>query len=76
MGGDIPPDVRDDVATKFPPTLIGVGDRDTWYGGARANADIEFLKSRSVPHEVVHFSGGHEFTDEFRAAVGQWLSNL
>jgi predicted esterase len=73
MGGDIPPDLRDDPSTVFPPTLIGVGDRDTWYGGARANADIEFLKSRGVAHEVVHFAGGHEFTDEFRQTAGRWI---
>ena len=75
LGGDIPPDVRDDSSLAIPPVLIGVGSRDDWYG-ARVNADIAFLQTRSVPHEVVRFDGGHEFTDEFRQAVGKWLERI
>lgn len=74
LGGDIPPDARDSSAV-FPPTLVGVGESDTWYG-TKVEADIDFLRSRGVAHEVVRFTGGHEFTDEFRTAVGRWLTNL
>jgi predicted esterase len=76
LGGDIPPDVRDDPALSIPPVLIGVGSRDSWYSGARVDADIAFLQARSVPHEVVRFDGGHEFTEEFRRAAGAWLERL
>jgi predicted esterase len=72
LGGDIPPDVRDDPTATLPRVLIGVGSRDTWYG-ERVAGDIKFLESRRIPHEVVRFDGGHEFTDEFRAAVGKFL---
>jgi hypothetical protein len=40
------------------------------------DSDIAFLASRSVSHEVVRFNGGHEFTDEFRRAAGDWLRRL
>ncbi|HEX5070788.1 MAG TPA: dienelactone hydrolase family protein, partial [Vicinamibacterales bacterium] len=75
LGGDIPPDVRDDPSVVIPPVLIGVGSRDTWYGD-RVAADIACLQARSVPHEVVRYEGGHEFTDEFRRAAGTWLARL
>lgn len=73
LGGDIPPDVREHVFATWPPVLIGCGDRDEWYG-SRVESDIAFLRDRGVPHDVVRFAGGHEFTDEFRGAVGSWLA--
>jgi predicted esterase len=76
LGGDIPPDTRDNPLQPFPPVLIGAGSRDTWYSGARVDADIVFLKGRGVRHDVVHFEGGHEFTDEFRDAAGKWLNAI
>ena len=73
LAGDIPPDIKDDASVQLPPTLIGCGTTDTWYS-PRVEADVAFLKSRGVPHEVAHFEGGHEFTDAFRQAAGKWLS--
>ena len=75
LGGDIPPDIKDDASVTLPPTLLGCGSSDTWYG-ARVEADLAFLKSRSVPHEICRFEGGHAFTDEFRRAAGTWLVRL
>ncbi len=72
IGGDIPPDVREDASLQWPRVLIGVGSEDQWYG-TRVESDLKFLASRGVTHEVVRYKGGHEFTDEFRAAAGQWL---
>jgi predicted esterase len=72
LGGDIPPDVREAADARWPPALIGCGDRDEWYG-ARVESDLAFLRARGVPHEGVRFAGGHEFTDEFRDAVGRFL---
>jgi predicted esterase len=56
--------------------LIGVGSRDSWYSGARADADLAFLQQRGIQHDVVRYEGGHEFTDEFREAAGRWLAKL
>jgi predicted esterase len=74
LGGDIPPDVRDAAEADWPPVLIACGDKDTWYR-ERVDSDLAFLEARGVPHEVVRFAGGHEFTGEFRAAVGGWLGS-
>jgi predicted esterase len=75
LGGDIPADVRDDASIRWPPVLIGAGRDDKWYG-SRIDSDVQFLESRGVRHEVVRFAGGHEFTDEFRNAVGDWLRSV
>jgi predicted esterase len=72
LGGDIPPDVRDAAPVEWPPVLIGCGDKDSWYR-ERVESDEAFLKSRGIRHEILRFAGGHEFTDEFRAAAGEWL---
>ena len=75
LGGDIPPDVKDHPSVQLPPVLIGCGARDTWYG-ARIDHDVAFLQSRGMARDVVRFDGGHEFTDEFRAAAGRWLARI
>jgi predicted esterase len=72
VGGDIPQDVRDEAGGRWPPVLIGCGDADTWYS-ARVDSDAAFLESRGIPHEIVRFTGGHEFTDEFRVAAGRFV---
>jgi predicted esterase len=53
--------------------LLGAGIRETWYTADKVAADEEFLASRGVAHQIVRFDGGHEWTDEFRLAVGRWL---
>jgi predicted esterase len=75
LGGDIPPDVKEDPSVQLPPVLIGCGIRDTWYG-ARLDNDLAFLQSRGIAHDVIRFDGGHEFNAEFAAAVGRWLSRF
>lgn len=72
LGGDIPADVRDDGAARWPRVLIGAGVHDKWYG-ERVASDIKFLESRGIPHELCRFQGGHEFSDEFRRAAGRFL---
>jgi predicted esterase len=76
LAGDIPPELRTDATSTWPRVLIGVGDKETWYTLDKQRADIAFLESRRVLHEVVRFRGGHEWTDEFREAAGQWLRTL
>ena len=73
LAGDIPPEVRrldrETARDRFRRVIIGTGSRDSWYTAAKAEADAQWLESSSVPCEVVRFAGGHEWTDEFRAAV-------
>lgn len=75
LGGDIPPDVKEDPRAVLPPVLIGVGSGDSWYQ-ARVDADLRFLESRGLVPRMIRFAGGHEFTDEFRTAVGEWLGQF
>jgi len=76
LAGDIPPEVKLDETSAWPRVLIGVGDTETWYNADKLRTDVGFLESHQVVHEVVRFRGGHEWTDEFRAAAGHWLRSL
>ncbi len=69
LGGDLPPDVS---GTRFPPVLLGRGNKDEWYTEKKMSADIAALKD--VTPFV--FDGGHEFTDAFRKVAGEFLSRV
>ncbi len=71
LGGDVPPEIRE-RAKSLPPALLARGNRDDWYTDAKMKADLEVL--RNVTPFV--FEGGHEFTDAFRVAAGEFLSAL
>jgi predicted esterase len=74
LGGDIPPELKDDASLNWPPVIIGVGDREEWYAGEKLDNDLAFLKARNISHQVVRFDGGHEWTAEFRSAVGTFIA--
>jgi predicted esterase len=77
LGGDIPPEVKTgELLRPWPAVLIGGGEGDTWFTPAKAEADAAFLAAQHVPHDVVRFTGGHEWTDEFRAAAARWLQRV
>ncbi len=69
LGGDIPPDVR---GRDLPPLLLARGIRDDWYTEEKFNEDLKFFS----PARTLVFDGGHEWTDEFRAAAGEFLASL
>ncbi len=75
LGGDIPPEVKTAPANAWPPVLIGAGMRDDWFNG-RVDSDLAHLRTLGVAHDVVRFDGGHEWTDEFRDAVSEFLVKL
>ncbi len=77
LAGDIPPELKTaNGRVSWPPVLVGVGTRETWYTAEKLAADITFLAAQEIPHEVCRFEGGHEWTAEFRAAAGRWLDRL
>jgi predicted esterase len=76
LAGDIPPELKTDATGAWPRVLIGRGNKETWFTEDKLRGDVAFLESRHVPHEVVRFTGGHEWTEEFRAAAGRRLALL
>ncbi len=73
LGGDLPPDVQGASAARLGRVLLGRGARDTWYTEEKLRSDVERLRAIGTTVESVVFDGGHEWTDEFRAAVSQFL---
>jgi predicted esterase len=76
LGGDIPPEFKTSAPRKWPPVLIGAGDKEVWYTDTKVRADEATLVSEGVEHEVIRYRGGHDWTDEFREAVGRTLERL
>ena len=70
LGGDVPPDV---IAQKrvqlLPPVLVGRGVRDEWFTAEKLEKDLSFLREAAARVETCVFDGGHEWTEEFRAAA-------
>ena len=54
--------------------LIGAGTADAWFTAAAAGDDANRLAAAAIPHQVIQFAGGHEWTDEFRDAARVWLN--
>ena len=78
LAGDIPPELKTNAATRhpWPKVLIGVGHLEQWYSSDKIDADRAFLESRGIDHSIVRFRGGHEWTEEFRNAAGEFLAAL
>jgi predicted esterase len=73
LGGDLPPEVADDASARLPPVLVGRGEADDWFTREKLEADLGRLARRGVPARGVVFPGGHEWTETFRAAMGEFL---
>lgn len=75
LGGDIPPEVVSAKEVQLPPVLLGRGTRDEWYTEEKFKKDLSFLESKTRVTRCV-FAGGHEWTDAFRDAAGEFLKTL
>jgi len=75
LGGDIPPELKENPSLTWPPVLVGVGDKEEWYAGDKLAADLTFLQSRGITHQVMRFDGGHEWTAQFRDEVGRFIAS-
>lgn len=71
LGGDIPPDTKT-TAWQPPPVLLARGTADDWYTDEKFKHDLSFLEPRTQVTRLV-FDGGHEWSDAFRAAAGEFL---
>jgi predicted esterase len=70
LGGDVPPDI---TSPKLPPALLGRGTFENWYSDEKFKKDLSFLEGRCDVTTCV-YRGGHEWTDEFRAAAGEFIA--
>lgn len=73
LGGDIPPEIKGRPGVSLPPVLVGRGTRDEWYTDEKFKSDLEFLEGKTRVTRCV-FAGGHEWSDAYRQAAGEFLS--
>lgn len=73
LGGDVPPELDQRNLDRFPPVLLGRGSSEEWYDAAKMEHDVELLRRKGVDLRPVVFNGGHEWTNEFRAAAGEFV---
>lgn len=74
VGGDVPPELFERTPS-LPPVLIGRGVREDWYTAEKLEKDFKLLSAVTTVSTCV-FEGGHEWTDEFRGAAGEFLARL
>jgi len=74
--GDVPPELRDGAWPRTPRILIGRGRDDKWYTEEKLADDLTALRGQNAQVESVDFDGGHQWTEEFRARAGRFLSSL
>lgn len=74
LGGDLPPDVAQEHV-QLPAVLVGRGTADEWYSEEKLNKDLKYLR-RSTKVTFCAFEGGHGWSEDFRAAAGEFLGNL
>jgi predicted esterase len=76
LGGDVPPELEHRDLSGFPPVLLGRGSSEEWYDAAKMDHDVELLRTKGVDIHPLVFRGGHEWTNEFRAATGEFLNQI
>lgn len=76
LGGDVPPEMADRALSGFPPVLLGRGASEEQYDAMKMEHDVELLRGKGVEVRPCVFQGGHEWTDEFRAAAGRFLEEV
>jgi predicted esterase len=80
LAGDVPPDIAnapdDSARSVLPHVLIGRGTADDWYTKEMMTTDAARLMNLASHVETCVFIGGHEWTDEFIAAAGAFLTRL
>ena len=75
VGGDVPPELLQDSSVQFPRVLMVRGEEDRWYRAGQFADDSEALRRRGVQITAITVAGGHEWTNEVAAAIGQFLGS-
>ena len=74
LGGDVPPELFEGTPA-LPPVLIGRGTSEDWYTAEKFEKDLKLLSAVTAVNTCV-YDGGHEWTDAFRSAAGEFLARL
>jgi len=75
LAGDVPAEIEPGTGTALR-VLIGCGESDEWYDGAKMEADLARLRTLGADVETCVFEGGHEWTPRFRSACREFLGGL
>ncbi|MGH9361759.1 MAG: alpha/beta hydrolase, partial [Thermoanaerobaculia bacterium] len=76
LSADVPPEVAAADLTGFPPVLVGRGAGEEWYSEEKLAADLATLAAKGIAARAFRFAGGHEWTDAFRQAAGEFLAEV
>jgi predicted esterase len=76
VGGDIPPDVKDVPADRWPATLVVTGEGDTWFTPAKQDADAQWLTAHGVAAATMRHAGGHVLDAAVLSHIGRWISGI
>jgi len=73
LAGDLPPEIHANPTLVLPPVLLARGASDDWYTDEKFKKDLSYLEGTTSVTKCL-FDGGHEWTDGFREAAGQFLA--
>jgi predicted esterase len=76
VGGDVPPELLENTARRFPAVLFTRGNRDEWLTQPRFDRDVAALTVRGVALTAKVYDGAHEWNAEVAAAIGEFLTTL
>jgi predicted esterase len=76
LGGDIPPELASDASIAWPRVVLGRGDEDAQYPPDTFARDAALLERSGALAARATFAGGHEWSDGFGAAAGEFLDDL
>jgi predicted esterase len=74
VGGDVPPELLEDRSVEFPRVLMLRGEADRWYGAEPFAEDAAALSQRGVAVTALTLPGGHEWTADTAAVIGEFLA--
>ena len=76
VGGDVPPELLQDPASSFPPTLLLQGREDEWYTAEKLDADVRALQARGVIVTAVTYQAGHVWDEAVSLAAADFIARL
>ena len=74
VGGDVPPELLQDRSVTFPRVLMLRGEEDRWHEAEPFAEDAKALRERGVQVIAMTVPGGHAWTADVAAAIGEFLA--